>query len=135
MAGGTLQNQQNAIQQLTGLQRYNPMQTPTSSGQGAFNYQRPTQQTYQPYLTGTFASRNPNYTPQSQQSPLAYIYQMLYGGPGSPYGGPGSPSGTPGVDAGMDAPNAGSGVSASDAPGSAPGGTDGVGGPGSPGGW
>lgn len=127
MAGGQL-TQQN-IQQLTGLQRYNPMQTPTSSGtQSPFNYQRPTQQTYQPYLTGTFASRNPNYTTQSQQSPLAYIYQMLYGGPGSP-------SGTPGVDAGMDAPNAGSGVSASDAPGSAPGGTDGVGGPGSPGGW
>ena len=121
MAGGTLQNQQNAIQQLTGLQRYNPMQTPTS-GQGAFNYQRPTQQTYQPYLTGTFASRNPNYTPQSQQSPLAYIYQMLYGGPGSP-------SGTPGVDAGMDAPNA------SDSEGGPPGGTDGVDGPGSPGGW
>ncbi len=128
MAGGTLQNQQNAIQQLTGLQRYNPMQTPTSSGQGAFNYQRPTQQTYQPYLTGTFASRNPNYTAQSQQSPMAYIYQMLYGGPGSP-------SGTPGVDAGMDAPNAGSGVSASDSQGGPPGGTDGVGGPGSPGGW
>ena len=122
MAGGTLQNQQNAIQQLTGLQRYNPMQTPTSSGQGAFNYQRPTQQTYQPYLTGTFASRNPNYTAQSQQSPLAYIYEMLYGGPGSP-------SGTPGVDAGMDAPNA------SDSEGGPPGGTDGVGGPGSPGGW
>lgn len=128
MAGGT-QNQQNAIRQLTGLQRYNPMQTPTSNGyQSAFNYQRPVQQTYQPYLTGTFASRNPTYTSQSQQSPLAYIYQMLYGGPGSP-------SGTPGVDAGMDAPNAGSNVSASDAPGSAPGGTDGVGGPGSPGGW
>ena len=127
MAGGQL-TQQN-IQQLTGLQRYNPMQTPTSSGtQSPFNYQRPTQQTYQPYLTGTFASRNPNYTAQSQQSPLAYIYQMLYGGPGSP-------SGTPGVDAGMDASNAGSSVSASDAPGSAPGGTDGVGGPGSPGGW
>ena len=127
MAGGQL-TQQN-IQQLTGLQRYNPMQTPTSSGtQSPFNYQRPTQQTYQPYLTGTFASRNPNYTTQSQQSPLAYIYQMLYGGPGSP-------SGTPGVDAGMDASNAGSSVSASDAPGSAPGGTDGVGGPGSPGGW
>lgn len=129
MAGGTLQNQQNAIQQLTGLQRYNPMQTPTSSGtQSPFNYQRPTQQTYQPYLTGTFASRNPNYTAQSQQSPLAYIYEMLYGGNGTA-------SGTAGVDAGMDASNAGSSVSASDAPGSAPGGTDGVGGPGSPGGW
>ena len=127
MAGGTLQNQQNAIQQLTGLQRYNPMQTPTSSGQGAFNYQRPTQQTYQPYLTGTYASRNPT-TQASQAQYTRYLYEMLYGGPGSP-------GGTPGVDAGMDAPNAGSGVSASDAPGSAPGGTDGVGGPGSPGGW
>lgn len=129
MAGGTLQNQQNAIQQLTGLQRYNPMQTPTSSGQGAFNYQRPTQQTYQPYLTGTYASRNPTtQASQAQQSPLAYLYEMLYGGNGTA-------SGTAGVDAGIGAPNADSGVSASDAPGSAPGGTDGVGGPGSPGGW
>lgn len=121
-------NQSNILSQFTGLQRFNPMQIPQTGQQGG-GYQRPTQQTYQPYLQGTFASRNPGFTQSSPQTSLANIIDMLYGGPGTP-------SGTPGVDAGMDASNAGSGVSASDSPGSVGNNaSDGVGGPDSPGGW